>query len=77
MDVEIEGYLYKPEKADYLNINQSGSDGEFNLDTECEIVHNPHDERVKQKTNAIVVKNCCLKNTDWFTNKTGIWFTHP
>ena len=42
MDIGIEGYLYEPEKADYLNINQSASDRE--LTSESETVHNFRDQ---------------------------------
>jgi len=41
MDVGIEGYLYEPEKSDYLNMNQIVSDSNLSSDTEGEIVHYP------------------------------------
>ena len=39
IDVGIEGYLYEPEKADYLNINRSGNDSKLSLDTEGETIN--------------------------------------
>jgi len=40
MDVTTERYLYEPEKADYPNINQNGSNSELSSDIEDETVHN-------------------------------------
>jgi len=42
MDVGIEGYLCEPEKQDYPNINQSGTDSELNSDTNGVTLHNFH-----------------------------------
>ena len=61
MDVGIEGYLFEPEKADYPNINQSGSDSELSSDTEGESVHNFRDGRAKMSAKTWCQCGQCVK----------------
>jgi hypothetical protein len=61
MDVGIEGYLYEPEKADYPNINQSGSDSELSSDTDGETVHNFRDGRTKMSAETWCQCGQCVK----------------